>query len=396
MRVEVVADVLHRERGGKTVSVSLKDRAAMFSGGQHATAAYWYDKTQHSFTTSTFYGAQTSDWFDRWRDANPIDGALVPWRAERPELYARLFGPDDGPGESDWHGLGTTFDHFPAKSSAPFDVLRATPASVELLVSLAAEAARQHQLGAGDVPDLLALSISQTDYAGHAFGTRSWEFLDVLVRADRAVGALLRALAKTRSIAVVITSDHGATPMPESVGGQRVLPADVVAKLEGALDKRLGESQWIDAYVKPFIYLSETARARRPEAIAEVIRTLEAMPEFHAVYDVREARAWKEDRDPLRRAVAMSIDPNDPDADLYAVIAPNTIVDPAIDPGKGSGHGSPWDVDREVPVLISGDGVDHRVIREVVDQRRVAPTLSALLGVSAPRVSAEFAPLTSR
>ena len=46
------------------------------------------------------------------------------------------------------------------------------------------------ELGADDVPDLLAISFSAHDYAGHSWGPDSWEVLDLTLRLDRALGQL--------------------------------------------------------------------------------------------------------------------------------------------------------------------------------------------------------------
>ena len=54
------------------------------------------------------------------------------------------------------------------------------------------------------------------DYAGHFWGPESWEVLDLTLRLDAALGRLFDTLdqrfGKT-GWAVVLTSDHGATPM---------------------------------------------------------------------------------------------------------------------------------------------------------------------------------------
>ena len=51
----------------------------------------------------------------------------------------------------------------------------------------------------------------------------------------------------------------------------------------------------------------------------------------------------------------------------------------------GTGHGSPFVYDREVPVLVRGPGVAHTTLSEPVAQARVAATLAHFLGVEPPQ-----------
>jgi phosphopentomutase len=54
----------------------------------------------------------------------------------------------------------------------------------------------------------------------------------------------------------------------------------------------------------------------------------------------------------------------------------------------GTGHGSPFVYDREVPVLVRGPGVAHATLSEPVPQARVAATLAHFLGVEPPHAQA--------
>ncbi len=47
-------------------------------------------------------------------------------------------------------------------------------------------------------------------------------------------------------------------------------------------------------------------------------------------------------------------------------------------------HGSPWRYDTHVPIIFAGAGIPERVLHRLVHPVDVAPTLSALLGMTAP------------
>jgi hypothetical protein len=385
-----VADVLDQRTQGKAkiVSLSLKDRAAVLSGGKKADFAAWYDPKLPGFTSSRYYAASVPEWLEQWRAAHPLKNRMVVWQPLDREKLAARSGSDAAPGEADWLGLGTAFPHDPSKTSDPYRALRACPSLNDALLDLASHAVRALALGADDTPDLLALSISTLDYVGHIFGPESWEYLDAMLRVDAALGAFLRALARTTELAVLITSDHGAAPLPERslAAGRRagrIFPEELVQKAEGAADRALGPGEWISGFSEPFLYLTESGRAKIDELAPVVTRALVATETVHAVYDPRRARQLAESRDDLERSVGLGM-PEAPADRLYVVPRRWFIVDPGVARGFGASHGSPWDYDREVPVLAFGAGVPHEQSNAPLDQRRIAATIAALLGVPAP------------
>jgi hypothetical protein len=64
---------------------------------------------------------------------------------------------------------------------------------------------------------------------------------------------------------------------------------------------------------------------------------------------------------------------------------PLDLRDPAE---RGTNHGTPYDYDRQVPVLAFGARVPQQRMSEPVDQLRVAATLAHLLGIPAPASAA--------
>ena len=83
-------------------------------------------------------------------------------------------------------------------------------------------------LGADGITDLLAISLSSTDYVGHQFGTNAWETMETYLHLDRLLKQLfsqLDAKVGNGNWMCWLTSDHGAATPPslaQSVG----MPAD--------------------------------------------------------------------------------------------------------------------------------------------------------------------------
>src|SRR5690606_13725674 len=208
------------------------------------------------------------------------------------------------------------------------------------------------ELGADEVPDLLALSISGTDYVGHQHGPMSWEYLDLLVRADRALTRLVEGLGGLGRVTVAITSDHGAAPLPSAEGGLRIDPLAMAMALEASLVSAFGEGPHLEHFVPPWLYLRPD-ETRREAKVAHVRRWAEGAEGLLAAFDAREAARLSESRDPLERAVGLSI-PAGEDFDVYLVTREGAFF--GVGEG-GTSHGGPHPDEREVPGLLLGRGV---------------------------------------
>ena len=377
LRATTFADSLSSATGGRAriVSVSLKSRAAVLLAGRHPTAVVWYDPPAGEWRTSAYYGALPV-WAAR---SDPRTQVGKDWR---PSLdgrkLARLGGPDDAPGEGDFKGLGRTFPH-PVRSP---ETLVATPAANDLIMDVALAGAAAEGLGKDDVPDLLLISLSATDYVGHVFGPDSQEAVDTFFRADRAIARLLGWLHQhvgTGKYEVVVTSDHGAGSLPERNGAVRLPPDTDIAS---AIQKRLAPGHEV-TFIHPNLFLEP----RDPAALRTARTALLGLPGVERVLAAAELAAPMDD---IAERVRRSWDPVR-SGDLYVVLAPNCAFEENMTLGAGTGHGSPRDYDREVPLVFFGAGIKRRAGRERVAEEAVAPTIAALLGVPPPPAASEKA-----
>jgi hypothetical protein len=273
----------------------------------------------------------------------------------------------------------------------PWSALSITPRLSEHLIALTDAAIGAYAVGRDATPDLVALSISGTDSTGHIFGPDSWEYVDHLVRVDRALGAWLSRIEESVPIAVLITSDHGVAPMPESRPGEggRILPEAVEKRVEARLAKAFGQGPWLAGVMPPYVFLS--AKARTHVSVDQLrTATLSALreePWLREAWLLTEVRTWKDERDFSRSSLAASVAPNT-SADVMFVSRPYQVLDMNLG-GKGTNHGSPYDYDRYVPVLAWGLGVPALRRSAPVSQLAVAATLSALLGSQPPESAVE-------
>ncbi|MFM9718755.1 alkaline phosphatase family protein, partial [Streptomyces galilaeus] len=85
---------------------------------------------------------------------------------------------------------------------------RASPLLDRAVLDLAGRLVDEQKLGQGPTPDVLAVSLSATDYIGHGYGTQGAEMCIQLHRLDAALGDFFAALdARGLDYAVVLTAD---------------------------------------------------------------------------------------------------------------------------------------------------------------------------------------------
>lgn len=391
LRAETVADVLYRESDAKAriVGISIKARSAVLSVGQKADIAVFYDAVARGMTTSTYYASKgrLPAWLRDFRKANPVEPLLQAWEPAYPDRLRRHLGPDAEPGET-----YPTFPHDPRQAPDPWRAFSGTPESSEYLMAAAYAAVKAEHMGIDDVPDLLVLSISGTDIVGHIWGARSWEYADNMQRIDRALTRFVNLLQARGPVAFVLTADHGVAELPERArlegrAGGRLLGATLVGAAEQAADAALGEGDWIAGYVPPLFTYTAAGKARRVDLTRALRKAMPDVKGVRGVYDARKGAKLRASSNEIERLVGASL-PDDPPGDLYLVTEPGWFD--ALSEKGGTNHGTPWNYDRRVPVLMWGTAIErentktNRMNQNPYDVLRVATTLAALLHVSAP------------
>lgn len=392
LRVPGLSESLRAATGGRgrSVAISLKARSAVFLAGQRPDLAIWYEPAAGGMTTSAAYAATAPAWLGALARARPAARfAGATWEPLDPALLARATGlPDAAPGEGARHDLDAAFPHPLAPSDEYGRAVLHTPFADQILLD-AAEAARVAlALGEDADPDLLAISFSAHDYAGHLWGPASWEVLDLKLRLDAALGKWLDALDASVGRgrwAAVLTSDHGMTPVVEQsrvAGARRVSPDELRAAVEGALVPRLGPGPWVARVVSNQVYLRPPRAAVAPQALAEALAAagaaLRAVPGVAAAGPTAELAGDCGAHAGLARSICQGIVP-DRSGELYVVPAAGSLISTFA---TGSHHDAPFDDNRLVPILVLAPGLRPQASAGTLLQ--VAPTVAALLGVPPP------------
>jgi len=374
--VSTVGDELKMQGGdSKVIGISIKDRGAILPAGHMADGAYWYDNDSNAFVTSSYYRAELPEWAKKFNDEG---------RYKR-TIDARWL-PFDAKGDS-----GKPFCTMAKGGSLRFcGSLEATPWGNEFIEEFAEAALAGERLGRHASPDLLAVSFSSNDYVGHALGPDSPEVRDISIRTDRLLGKLFEAADRAvgaGNTLIVITADHGVAPVPE-VNQARKMPGGrldnkvFAQKVNDALTARFGPGKWITAGPVSAAYLNLELVAQMKLDPAEVERAAAAAVarEEHIarVYTRHDLESGRIQQDAIGRAMSLQFfGPRS--GDLFVVPEPYYMFD-----ASGTTHGTPYDYDNHVPLLVFGPGIKPGSYSRSVAINDVAPTLATILGVETP------------
>jgi predicted AlkP superfamily pyrophosphatase or phosphodiesterase len=381
----------------KVVSLALKDRGAILLGG-HLGQTYFMAEATGEMSSSTYYMSALPEWVKKF-NAQKLPDAAFGKTWDRLLPAGRYFDKDDTASEFDGKGFGRTFPHkLTGKLAQPgpdfYSVFTQTPYGLDYTFAFASAALDGEQLGKRGVTDLLGISITPTDIAGHAFGPYSQEMQDMVLRVDRALAAFLGELDrrfKPGEVLVVFTADHGAVPIPEwsqehNLAGVRTKKATIKKAVEDALGARFGQGKWVVGLEDPSIYLNRELVAQKKLDPAEVERVAgEAvldLPGFLGYFTRTQLlNGWLP---PTRVAqmVARSFSPSR-SGDVVTVAAPFSFWGKYAEKDWGTTHGSPFRYDTDVPLVMSGKSFRPGFYgeTEMVD---LAATLSEVLGLARP------------
>ncbi len=376
--------------GTRNVAVSAKDRAVVMMGGHRIDAGYWYN----GGAFETFKGAALSP---AAVAANTAMAAEIAAGAPALPVPAWCGAKDRAvPVGNGTVGTGK-FLLEPAKQAQ----FRASPRMDAATVDLANALVDEMGLGGGEVPDVLSVSLSATDYVGHAFGTEGSEMCIQMAEVDRQLGRLFAHLdARGIDYVAVLTADHGGLDVPERLSVQafpRAARADralTPAELAKAITARTGITTtgpllFGEGAAGEFYFSAALSPAQKAQATAALVAIVKAHPQVAAVFTRAELaqtplptngpQEWT-----LRERARASFDP-ERSGDVTVLL--DRAVVPIPDPVPGAyvaTHGSVWDYDRRVPMLFWRRGMVGFEQPAPVETVDIAPTLVSILGLKLP------------
>jgi len=273
---------------------------------------------------------------------------------------------------------------------------RASPEFDGDTLALAAALVDEMQLGKRADPDLLAISLSATDYVGHTYGTEGEEMCLQLTELDRELGDFLKVLDSRRiDYAVALTADHGGKDVPER---ERLAGVADAARVDPALNAGtmgkklvaelglpggpglLGEGSFGDMYIDHRLRASERTRL-----LKAAVAAYKAHPQVETVFTARQIAETPVPTTPpetwtlIQRARASYYPGRSGD---FVVVLKRDVTPIADTTRYVATHGSVWDYDRRVPILFWRPGTPALAVERTAETTDILPTLAATIGLS--------------
>jgi predicted AlkP superfamily pyrophosphatase or phosphodiesterase len=383
----------------RIATFSIKERTAVVLAGARADVVTWFDTGARSLATSSVYASEPVPFVQRFLKAKPIERDFgKSWVRALPAH--RYLYEDAGRAEKPPSFWTSTFPHqLDGNSGKPgddyYDAWESSPYSDAYLGELAEAAVDGLELGRGPGTDFLAISFTALDLVGHDFGPSSHEVQDVLVRLDRTIGSLLAHLDRAvgpANYVLALTGDHGSAPIPEQViakgiNGGRLGMALIVERTEKVLQQAFGPGKYVARLMASDLYLAPGVADKLrsdPTVRGAVLNAISAVPGVSRVFfgDALVGLRPTEDRD--RLAAALSYYPGR-SGDIIIVPRPYWFFvsgDGSKQTGSAATHGSPYDYDQRVPIILFGAGIKGGRYLRAVTPADIAPTLAVLCGIT--------------
>lgn len=389
--------VLASGGASRVFGVSIKDRGAVILGG-HLGKSFWYEPESGRFVTSSFYYENYPAWLEAWNATKPADAWLgASWSLLNPADTYIYGGQDNRSEERPYKAMGIIFPHpLPAEVGKDYyGNLRFTPMGDVLTLQFARELMCAEEVGQRGATDVLAISLSVTDYIGHAFGPNSLESEDNQLQLDRSLAAFFSEIDTRVGLdrtLIVLSSDHGIDEIPEysqhlGYDGGRHEPEHFVTEANQALKSRFGVVEdLVLSFQNPSLYLDETRVHSLGLDLAAVERALadvmSAMPGFDMAVTRTDLLAGRVPNTRLMDMVTRAFHPKR-SGNVLVVQSPSWYLYPEAQKYAAM-HGSPHSYDTYVPIFFAGPGIASGSTQRPVAPEDVASTVTAYLGIKPP------------
>ncbi|WP_295831522.1 alkaline phosphatase PafA [uncultured Winogradskyella sp.] len=386
---------LFTQMRGKTIGIAIKDRGAILPAGHTADAAYWfYGKDKGHFITSSFYRNDLPKWVNQFNDSDTAESYFKVWDTHYDIKSYTESGSDDNNFEGGFKGKEkATFPYDLAKlkdKNGGFDLLKATAYGNSLTTEFAIASVKGEALGKDSTTDILTLSYSSTDYVGHNFGVNSKEVEDTYVRLDKDLERFFEFLDTEVGVGeytVFLTADHGAVNVPSYLQSVKI-PAGYLdynsrkKKFTAFLEEKYGTKDVVENVSNNQIFFNKTKLKELNLNLHQVEQDLVdeqiSYPNIAKVYTATTMNFTN-----FSTGIEALLQNGFNQKRSGDVIILDDIAHIAYS-RTGSTHGSGLNYDTHVPLLFFGKGIKQGETLQKTVIPDIAPTISALLGISFP------------
>jgi len=299
---------------------------------------------------------------------------------------------DDSPYEGKFAGMSSPT--FPVKTSEMLSgglgLLTATPFGSSLTLEFARTAIDNEQLGLDAITDLLAVSISSTDYVGHRFGPNSIEVEDTYLRLDRDLAKFFVYLDNKigkGNYSIFLTADHGAINnvnflLDNKASAGSLATKEWITNINGQLEKEYKVKNVALTYSNTQISLNNAVIAKNKlnesEIRSKVVDILNQQEGVAYAFDIKDVAIV-----PIPEVYRPKVI-NGYNRERSGVI--QVIPKPGWTEGGAVGgtHGTIGHYDTHIPLLFMGWGIKQGESKAAYTMTDIAPTITALLKIQEP------------
>lgn len=380
---------------GKTIGIALKDRGAILPAGHTANAAYWFHgKEEGRWISSTFYMAELPEWVQNFNNSNQANSYFKEWNTLYDITTYTESTADDNTFERGFSGKETAtfpYDLMALKNKNDnFELLKSTPYGNSLTTDFALAAIDGEALGKDDITDVLTVSYSSPDYVGHNFGVSSKEVQDTYLRLDKDLERLFEGLDSkvgNGNYTVFLTADHAAVEVPSYLASLKI-PAGYFngkafrLQLNDFLKTTYKTDDLIENFSNNQIFLNRSKIFEMGLKLHDVQQTI--VNEIIAYEHIDKAYTGMSMTQAtfstgIEELVQNGYNQKRSGDVIYVYDA--SVLSYSL---TGSSHGTSFNYDTHVPLLLFGKGIKHGQTLEKTHITDIAPTMSAMLGISFP------------
>ena len=346
---------LHTDFKSKVIGVSYKDRASILPAGRSANAAYWLDKKNRRFITSTYYMNELPVWVKKQNET-----------VEQNAVFKKM-GKDIG----------------------------LSPETGHITVDMAIAALDGEQLGQGGETDMLCVSFSQTDVIGHKWSTRGEHTDEAYMELDKDIAKLLKALDEKvgrGNYLLFLTADHGAAHNwkfmeDHGLNGGKWQSGPIRKDLEKYIAAKLGNTKPVVQHVLDYrFFLDHQAISEQGLDLQRVkdvtIEFLRKAPNVSFVADYEKVGSAPIP-DFLRERILRGYNYRR-SGDIIVCVEPGYYEYGGWSSPVGTTHGEWNPYDAHIPLLFYGWKVPHGASSREVHITDIAPTVCSLLHIQQP------------
>jgi predicted AlkP superfamily pyrophosphatase or phosphodiesterase len=389
LMVDTLADQLmlqsHPEAQNKVFSLSLKSRSAIMLAGKGGKAI-WFDADGNQFTSSKAYFATLPHWLRDFNRSHNFNKPIV-WHPSYPSNHSAYSC------SREYNYEGARKEQLYGKE-VPRDRCQESPFMQQMIFDCAKHCL-QYEFHEKLNRFLLYISISGTDKVGHNFGPESIEYVDLLYHIDQQLGDFMEHIYRyihPQNVLWVLTSDHGVMPMVEVLqkkgysSAQRIQAQKLAAIVNQDIEKRFGIADIVQLINMPDVHLrtekyAHLSHKEKSRLLFAIKQLFEQQPGIKKAWLPHELQKRSFHHDEFEYYFQQQIFKGR-SGDILLQVYPYVLINKNK---KGTAHQTPYHYDTHVPlILYQHQMMERKRISTKVWVPSIAPTLSRLLGISAP------------